>query len=259
MDIYALYSVLFLQPFSVQRKSVIFSAVLAGEPWSWQVIGISQAALEVLSKQDYQYEVRTICRAHIVDRIATAVAIFNIDQPLAHQQLFNLLVKNGRTIITTKSENKSARRISYLPIDSAHGLFKNKLISFTYGRKERNALRGLHSDFNNGRIALIHQDASSLPHKLALKQPAGENPVKPKADGKRVFEGTVGNTKYLFDAVNGDTVMKLTSASGIAVQAATINRTVVPRSEASKYAVNLLFVQWRTARKDLKKLGTSDA
>src|SRR3989338_9615403 len=99
MDIYALYAVMFPQPICIRRKCVIFSAVLAGEPWSWQVIGITQAALEALSKTDFRYVGKTICRAHIIDRITTAGAIFNIAEPLSQKQLFKMLIETGRTII----------------------------------------------------------------------------------------------------------------------------------------------------------------
>lgn len=74
----------------------------------------------------------------------------------------------------------------------------------------------------------------------------------PKVDGKRVFEGTIGKTKYLFDAENGDVVMALKTGTGIAAQAAAIKRTIIPRKKASKYAVNLLFKQWRQAKKNAR-------
>jgi hypothetical protein len=97
---------------------------------------------------------------------------------------------------------------------------------------------------------------------LALEPPvASEKPGEPrvdepgpKADGKRVFEGTVGNTKYLFDAGNGEALLELVPGTSVADQAASIKRTLVSRSKASKYAVNLLFKQWREARKAADRL-----
>lgn len=83
------------------------------------------------------------------------------------------------------------------------------------------------------------------------KAPRATEPA-PKADGERVFEGTIGGRKYLLDAGNGETVLELKNGNGIAAQAATINRVVVTRDEASKYAVNLLIKQWRQARKGSK-------
>ena len=248
-EIYALYSVMFPQSFSIRRKSVIFTAVLAGEPWSWQVIGISQAALEALSINDFRYMARTVCRAHLIDRIATANAIFNIPGPLSNQALFSMLVKTGLTIITTKAENKLASRLPYLSIDSARGLFLNQLISFTHRRNERNALRELYSDFNNGRVSLVQQDSGNLAH-LPLHAKKRTMETAPQADGKKVIQGTIGESKYLLDAGNGEIVLELKSNLDVAKQAAATGRVLVPRRDASAYAVRSLIRRWNQAKND---------
>ena len=171
--VYEVYASIFAQPFSVPRKSVIFSALLAGEPWSWQVIGISQAALEALSKSDFRYLGGTVCRAHIVDRFSTAKAIFDLPVMLQQESLFDLLLKNGRTIITTKSENKSAPRLpTYLPIASSRGLFQNKLISYKHGRAERAFLRKLHQEFSRGKVSLVTLNDVEKAHNLLVLPPA---------------------------------------------------------------------------------------
>lgn len=72
--------------------------------------------------------------------------------------------------------------------------------------------------------------------------------VVPEANGKEAFEGTIGDKKYLFDAGNGETLVELEAGKPIADQAQAIARTLIPRSKASKYAVNLLFRNWRAAR-----------
>lgn len=246
-DIYALYLVMFSQTFHLRRKSVIFSAVLAGEPWSWEVIGISQAALEVLSKKDYQYVGKTICRAHIVNRIDTANTIFNIPRPLPYQQLFRLLVKTGRTIITIRSENKSAAQLPHLHIDANRGLFKNQLISFSYGQNERNALRELHSSFKSGKEKLVKQ-ADRLAIKITPYQKERAHEPAPKADGKRAIVGTIGKSKYLLDAGDGRIVLELKTGRNVARQALAFERILVPRREASKYAVKSLVSRWAQAR-----------
>jgi hypothetical protein len=58
----------------------------------------------------------------------------------------------------------------------------------------------------------------------------------------------------LFDAANGDTLLELKAGTPVAEQAQAIARTLIPRSQAGKYAVNLLFRQWRAALP--KKEGT---
>ncbi len=72
--------------------------------------------------------------------------------------------------------------------------------------------------------------------------------VAPAADGKSCFEGTIGGTKYLFDIANGEALAELVAGTPVADQAQAIGRTLVPRSKAGKYAVNLLFRQWRAAK-----------
>lgn len=85
----------------------------------------------------------------------------------------------------------------------------------------------------------------------AAKAPKMEKPpvVVPAANGKECFEGTIGGTKYLFDSGNGEALAELVAGTPIADQAQAIGRTLVPRSKGSKYAVNLLFKQWRDAKK----------
>lgn len=78
--------------------------------------------------------------------------------------------------------------------------------------------------------------------KVKVEQPA------PAAHGTDCFEGTIGGTKYLFDAGNGEALMELAPGTAVADQAASIKRQLIPRSKASKYAVNLLFRQWRQAK-----------
>lgn len=156
LAVHETYEFLFRLPFSIQRKNVVFSALLAGEPWSWRVIGISKAALEALAKTDFRYAKATICRAHIVDRFETSKIIFSGTSPLSKERFFEIMLENGRTIITTKSENKvGGAPPSYLPIDPDRGLFANKLISFVHGAAERAYLRDLHSQFAAGRTSLI--------------------------------------------------------------------------------------------------------
>ena len=145
--IYGVYVCLFNTPFNIRKKSMVFDALVAGEPWSWPVIGISAAALEALALADFKNTKRGICRAHLIDRIDTARALFeNPGGPLPQDQFFALYFQNRGTILTTKSENRpGARPPDFIPIADNGGLFKNKSYSFAYGRKERSYLRDLHA------------------------------------------------------------------------------------------------------------------
>ena len=78
----------------------------------------------------------------------------------------------------------------------------------------------------------------------------GATELVPEADGKKVIEGTIGKSKYLFDAGNGETVLELKSGRDVAGQAATAGRVVIPRREASEYAVKSLIKRWNQAKKE---------
>ncbi|MBI5622179.1 MAG: hypothetical protein HY924_00225 [Elusimicrobia bacterium] len=155
--IYDIYVCIFNSPFSLQKKNVVFSGLMAGEPWSWPVIGISRAALEALAAVDFRYKKGTICRAHLVDRIETARALFeNSTSPLSRDHFFQQYLKTGSTIITLKSENRrGVRAPDYIPIDRNGDFFQNRLIFCAYGRKERDYLRELHSRFSKGLVILV--------------------------------------------------------------------------------------------------------
>ena len=103
-------------------------------------------------------------------------------------------------------------------------------------------------DQNMAKMKMPEVAAPAAEAKAARVKKVKEPVIVPDANGKEVFEGTVGDKKYLFDAGNGETLVELVAGTPIADQAQAIARTLIPRSKASKYAVNLLFRNWRAAR-----------
>ncbi|MEK7093669.1 MAG: hypothetical protein AAB927_04270 [Patescibacteria group bacterium] len=101
-------------------------------------------------------------------------------------------------------------------------------------------------------VAAVAAKPAKVAKVKAVKVPKPE-PVAPAADGKNCFEGTIGGTKYLFDLNNGEALAELVAGTPVADQAQAIGRTLLPRSKAHKYAVNLLFRQWRDARPEKAK------
>lgn len=101
------------------------------------------------------------------------------------------------------------------------------------------------------RLALYRTVLSPLLDKVLSPRPetSAAEPV-PKADGKKVIEGTIGKSKYLLDASNGEIILELKSGRGVAGQAAAAGRVVIPRREASDYAVRLLIKRWNQAKKE---------
>ena len=85
------YVAIFDLPFNIQRKTALLTALMGGADWSWRVTGITAGALEMLASNNYKYVKGKICRAHLVDRIDTARAVFEISHPLTEDRFFTII------------------------------------------------------------------------------------------------------------------------------------------------------------------------
>lgn len=149
---HAVYLAIFELPFNIQRKTTLLTALMGGADWSWRVTGITAEALEVLASNDFKYAKGKICRAHLIDRIDTAGAVFQIPSPLTEDQFFAKIWENDETVIATKSENKTRGTLpKIILIDYKLGLFVcNPLVGFRYGKRETGFLRELHANHKSG-------------------------------------------------------------------------------------------------------------
>ena len=152
--IHAVYVAIYNLPYSTQRKTIMLTALMGGTDWSWRVTGITVGALEVLALNSYRYVKGKICRAHLVARIDTARAVFEIPQPLPENQFFTRIWENDKTVIATKSENKTGGTLPRaVPINCNLGMFIcNRLVGFKHGKKEADFLRKLHADYIEGAV-----------------------------------------------------------------------------------------------------------
>ncbi len=150
--IYAVYVAIFDLPFKVQRKSALLTWLMGGANWSWRVTGITVGALEALALNNYKYAKGKICRAHLVNRIDTGRAVFELPRPLSDDRFFTTIWENDETIIATKSENKTGGTLpERIPIDYNLGMFRcNPLVGFKYNKKEADFLRQLHENYKSG-------------------------------------------------------------------------------------------------------------
>lgn len=147
--IYAVYAAIFNLPFALRRKNMLLTTLMGGAAWSWRVTGITVGALEVLEANNYKYAKGKVCRAHMVARIETARRVFDLPQPMPEDEFFKIFWENDKTIITTKSENKTGGTLPEpLPIDYELGLFQsNNLVGWKHGKKEADCLRKLHAAY----------------------------------------------------------------------------------------------------------------
>lgn len=156
-EIYRIYLAVFAFQAKTQKKCLIMTPVLGGFESSWRVVGITKAALDLLEKSDYKYQKGTICRAHIVARYETAKILFERTSPLEIDDFFLLVWSNDRTVISTKSENRTNGRLPHIiPIDISQKLFIcNEVVGFKYRKAERDYLKKLYSSYQSGEINTV--------------------------------------------------------------------------------------------------------
>lgn len=120
---------------------------MGGADWSWRVTGITPGALQVLEANNYRYIKGKICRAHLVPRIDTARAVFEIPRPLSEDKFFRTVWENDETTIATKAENKTGGTLPKpVRIDYQLGLFRsNSLVGWKHSKREADYLRELHA------------------------------------------------------------------------------------------------------------------
>jgi hypothetical protein len=151
---YNCYSVIFDQQFSIQKKNVLFTSLMAGEPWGWKVIGITERAITELSKNNYKYQTGLICRSHFISRNDTAKAFFGVPVKISREDFFPRYFQTDKTVISLKSENTEKGPDRFILINQALNLFASRLVGFNHGKEERNYLRELHLAFKKGEIRL---------------------------------------------------------------------------------------------------------
>jgi hypothetical protein len=153
--IHSVYLAIFDLPknlYTIQRKTMLLTTLVAGAGGSWRVTGITKEALEVLALNNYRYVKGKICRAHKVDRVETTRAVFEIPKPLSENEFFMVLWANDETVIATNLENKTGVTLpkeSVIPIDYKLGLFPNSFIGFRYRKVEADYLRTLHATYKS--------------------------------------------------------------------------------------------------------------
>lgn len=141
----------------LSHKNKLLTALGGGFEFPWRVVGITPGALEILASNDYKYVKGQICRAHLVDRIDTARAVFDISEPLSEDEFFDVLWKNDQTVISTKSENKRGGYVpDCIPFDYTDGLFRGqKQVGWKHTKREAEFLRELHRKHKAGVVCAV--------------------------------------------------------------------------------------------------------
>lgn len=154
---YDAYSFIFKTNFRLQKKSMLLSALMAGEPWGWRVIGITTGALNALARHEFRYTKGLLCRAHFVDRITTAEKLF--EKLIPREQFLRRYFQTDETVIALKSENVSGGPSEYIPMNPERKLFLSRQVGFTHGKNEIIHLRDLYEEFHAGKVTLVRRSA----------------------------------------------------------------------------------------------------
>ena len=151
---YDTYSFFFDLPFDSQKKHRLFHGLIAGEPWAWQVIGITEEALKKLAENDFNRTPKQICRAHFVDRTETSKKIFT--KKIPREEFFEDYFRMDRTVISLTSENRrnSPPPLQFIPINPKLKLFTSTMTGFRYDTRERKHLKELYTDYKAGKVSL---------------------------------------------------------------------------------------------------------
>ena len=125
----------------------VMTGLMASKPWSWRVIGITPAALDVFAQHEFNRPTGEIQRGHLVNRVATSRQLFDRDAPAERDDFLALWLQNDRTVLMRKGENTHGREVpNFIEIenDDAFLFPSGTLIGWQHRKAERDFLRKLH-------------------------------------------------------------------------------------------------------------------
>jgi hypothetical protein len=125
----------------------VLTSLMASRPWSWMVVGITPAALEIFAQNDFHRPARQLQRGHLVDRVQTTRTLFRREQPATRDEFYGIWMRNDRTVLMLNNENNHGRKIpDYIPIQNEGALLfpSGSLIGWQHRKAERDFLRQLH-------------------------------------------------------------------------------------------------------------------
>jgi hypothetical protein len=129
----------------------MLTGLMGSRPWSWRVIGITPAALEVFAAHGFKRPPRQLQRGHKHDRSLTAQALyFERAEPMQLDEFFDFFLERDKTVIMTNDENKHGPKNAfphYISIDARLELFPcGTLVGWQHRKAEIDFLRALHAE-----------------------------------------------------------------------------------------------------------------
>jgi hypothetical protein len=129
-------------PFKIKHK--ILTELFSSYENIWQVVGITENALDTFSKNNFKTKTGIgINRAHKQDRIKTNDYLLNND--IDYTIWADYFIKHNECVLSTSSENYSNQLSKVYPIDSSLGLFKSSGFAWRHRKLEQAYLQELFS------------------------------------------------------------------------------------------------------------------
>jgi hypothetical protein len=129
----------------------MLTGLMGSRPWSWRVIGVTPAALDIFAANDFKRPAGLIQRGHRADRSSTAHELFYVrSDVMPMDEFFEYFLERDQTVLMTKQENKTrpgGEFPSFIPVPLTKQLFPcGTLVGWQHRKAEVEFLRWLHAE-----------------------------------------------------------------------------------------------------------------
>ncbi len=129
------------QIFTMGLCTTILTAMMGGRSWSWRVVGITPAALQLFHNSGYKKTAGDgITRAHIQGRSKTTSELLQSERPLPTEEFARIWIENDKTVLCVRGENKNQLPDYVIFEDAEHGFFPSTQIAWRHGKMEKEYL-----------------------------------------------------------------------------------------------------------------------
>lgn len=130
--------------FTMGRCTAILTSMMGGRAWSWRVVGVTPAALQLFRDSSYKKVARDgITRAHIQSRMKTTSELLQPRDPYPPEEFARIWIENDQTVLCVRGENKDPLPNYISFAEAGHGLFQSTQIAWRHGKTEREYLMAL--------------------------------------------------------------------------------------------------------------------
>ena len=136
--------------FDKNHATRMLTALMGSRTWSWRVIGITSAALQLFADHNFDRPARQVQRGHRIARSDTARELFiAVDEPMPREQFFEFFLERDKTVLMTVAQNRSRPGgvfPKFIKIPMGKELFPcGSLIGWEHRDQEKKFLRDLYT------------------------------------------------------------------------------------------------------------------